>query len=51
MPVRSTMGITFTELTPVFKDDYSPKVESPSMLDLDTNVTGINAIDENDIGI
>tara|TARA_B100000945_G_scaffold86931_1_gene67591 strand:- start:883 stop:2442 length:1560 start_codon:yes stop_codon:yes gene_type:complete len=51
MPVRSTMGITFTELTPVFKDDYSPKVESPSMLDLDTNVTGPNAIDENDIGI
>ena len=51
MPVRSTMGITFTELTPVFKDDYSEKVESPSMLDLDTNVTGVNAIDENDIGI
>jgi len=51
MPVRSTMGITFTELTPVFKDDYSEKVESPSMLDLDTNVTGPNAIDENDIGI
>ena len=51
MPVRSTMGITFTELTPVFKDDYSEKVESPSMLDLDSNVRGANAIDENDIGI
>ena len=51
MPVRSTMGITFTELTPVFKDDYAPNVESPSMLDLDTNVTGVNAIDENDIGL
>ena len=51
MPVRSTMGITFTELTPVFKDDYAENVESPSMLDLDMNVQGTNAIDENDIGI
>ena len=51
MPVRSTMGLTFTELTPVFKDDYAPNVESPSMLDLDMNVQGTNAIDENDIGI
>ena len=51
MPVRSTMGLTFTELTPVFKDDYAENVESPSMLDLDMNVQGTNAIDENDIGI
>ena len=51
MPVRSTMGISFTELTPVFKDDYAENVESPSMLDLGTNVQGTDAIDENDIGI
>ena len=51
MPVRSTMGVSFTELTPVFKDDYSDKLESPSMKDLGLNVSGTNAIDENDIGL
>ena len=51
MPVRSTMGVSFTELTPVFKDDYSDKLESPSMKDLGLNVKGKNAIDENDIGL
>tara|TARA_B100000424_G_scaffold120801_1_gene91337 strand:+ start:83 stop:1669 length:1587 start_codon:yes stop_codon:yes gene_type:complete len=51
MPVRSTMGVSFTELTPVFKDDYSDKLESPSMKDLGLNVKGTNAIDENDIGL
>ena len=51
MPVRSTMGVSFTELTPVFKDDYSDKLESPSMQDLGSNVKGPNKIDENDIGL
>ena len=50
MPVRSTMGLSFTELTPIFKDDYDPKSEDPSMIDAGLNASGANAIDENDIG-
>jgi len=56
MPVRSTMGLTFNELTPIFKDDYfTPTVPynditPQSVKDLDTMVTGENSIDENDIG-
>ena len=50
MPVRSTMGLSFTELTPIFKDDYNPKSEDPSMIDAGLNASGANAIDENDIG-
>ena len=50
MPVRSTMGLSFTELTPIFKDDYDPRSEDPSMIDAGLNASGSNAIDENDIG-
>ena len=56
MPVRSTMGLTFNELTPLFKDDYfTPTVPyndltPQSVKDLGTMVTGQNSIDENDIG-
>ena len=56
MPVRSTMGLTFNELTPLFKDDYfTPTVPysdltPQSVKDLGTMVTGENAINEHDIG-
>ena len=52
MPVRSTMGLTFNELTPIFKDDYTTmdKFKDQSILDLDTMITGDNAINEHDIG-
>ena len=56
MPVRSTMGLTFNELTPIFKDDYfTPTVPynditPQSVKDLGSSVTGQNTIDENDIG-
>ena len=52
MPVRSTMGLTFNELTPIFRDDYVPnsKFQDQSVKDLGTMVTGIDAINEHDIG-
>ena len=52
MPVRSTMGLTFNELTPIFKDDYTTddKYRSQSIVDLDTMITGDDAINEHDIG-
>ena len=54
-PVRSTMGLTFNELTPIFRDDYgTPQGENfvadPSISDLGTNLTGDNAISDTDIG-
>ena len=53
-PVRSTMGVTFNELTPIFRDDYSePKQgfsRDPSLEDLGSNITGNNAISNTDIG-
>ena len=54
-PVRSTMGLTFNELTPIFRDDYgTPQGENfvvdPSISDLGTNLTGNNAISDTDIG-
>ena len=57
MPVRSTMGLTFNELTPIFKDDYATfdgvpykDNRSQSTVDLGSSITGQNTIDENDIG-
>ena len=57
MPVRSTMGLTFNELTPIFKDDYSTfdgipykDNRSQSIVDLGNMITGENAINEHDIG-
>tara|TARA_B100000700_G_scaffold312325_1_gene395748 strand:- start:695 stop:2320 length:1626 start_codon:yes stop_codon:yes gene_type:complete len=54
MPVRSTMKLTFTELSPIFADDYTYKPgdgkPNPSVDDLDTLVTGENEITDHDIG-
>jgi len=52
MPVRSTMGLTFNELTPIFKDDYTSedKYKDQSIVDLGNMITGENAINEHDIG-
>ena len=51
MPVRSTMSLTFTELSPIFSNDYvddgSP---NPSVDDLGMLITGENEINDNDIG-
>ena len=48
------MGVTFNELTPIFRDDYSEPKEGfsrdPSLLDLGSNITGNNAISNTDIG-
>ena len=54
-PVRSTMALTFNELTPIFRDDYGDDENSgfardPSLEDLDTNITGDNSISDTDIG-
>jgi len=50
MPVRSNMTLTFTELTPIFKNDYDKGSEDPSMVDLGLNVSGENAISDDDVG-
>ena len=56
MPVRSFMSLTFTELTPIFANDYdlektkSGDFKDPSLGDLGTNITGTNKITEDDIG-
>ena len=50
MPVRSTMGLTFNELTPIFRDDYLENSEDPSLQDLGMMLKGADAINENDIG-
>ncbi len=52
MPVRTTMGLTFNELTPIFRDDYISDNQDPdpSLIDLGHMIEGANAIDENDIG-
>ncbi len=49
MPVRSTMKVTFNELTPIFADDYTD-MEDPSVKDLDLNVRGDNKFTEDDLG-
>ena len=52
MPVRSTMGLTFNELTPIFKDDYTTedKYKDQSIVDLGSMIKGDDAINEHDIG-
>lgn len=50
MPVRSTMGLSFTELTPIFRDDYAPFTNDPSMIDAGLSVSGANSITDDDIG-
>ena len=51
MPVRSFMSLTFTELTPIFANDYDdPNMDDPSLADLQLNISGVNKITEDDIG-
>ena len=51
MPVRSTMTLTFTELSPIFSNDYvNDGSPNPSVDDLGMLLTGENEINENDIG-
>ena len=52
MPVRSTMGLTFNELTPIFANDYNPDLTTndPSITDLGTNLSGGNSITDDDLG-
>ena len=63
MPVRSTMGLTFSELTPIFFNDYlfvdengedGVKNENPtldtSLLDVKEQISGDNAFTKDDLG-
>tara|TARA_B100001250_G_scaffold413327_1_gene447120 strand:+ start:2854 stop:4434 length:1581 start_codon:yes stop_codon:yes gene_type:complete len=54
MPVRSFMTLTFTELTPIFANDYDHNFVSknvdPSLADLGLNIAGENTIKNDDIG-
>ena len=51
MPVRSFMSLTFTELTPIFANDYNdPNFDDPSLEDIQPNIVGKNQITEDDIG-
>jgi hypothetical protein len=51
MPVRSTMGLTFNELTPIFRDDYiNGENNDPSLMDLGGMIKGEDAINDQDIG-
>ena len=50
-PVRSTMAVTFNELTPIFANDYRPEFDDdPSLDDVKDNISGNNAITEDDLG-
>ena len=51
MPVRSTMKVTFNELTPIFANDYNLDEElDPSIEDIRPNVTGTDKFTEDDLG-
>lgn len=53
-PVLSTMTLNFTELTPIFAEDYDQTANDPSLQDLlfdrGSELGGIDNLDENDIG-
>ena len=51
-PVRSTMALTFNELTPIFANDYNSDLNSQdsSIVDLGTNLSNDNTITDDDIG-
>ena len=53
-PVLSTMTLNFTELTPIFAEDYDQTADDPSIQDLlfdrGSELGGIDQLDENDIG-
>ena len=54
MPVRSTMQVTFNELTPIFANDYDHNLVNqnpdPSLVDLGTNILGGNVFTDDDLG-
>ena len=53
MPVRSTMKVTFNELTPIFANDYNLQEgdeQDSSIEDLGLNVRGTNKFTEDDLG-
>ena len=54
MPVRSTMQVTFNELTPIFANDYDHNLVNqnpdPSLVDLGTNILGGNGFTDDDLG-
>jgi len=55
-PVRTTMAVTFNELTPIFSNDYSSglnnfgEFDDPTLEDVKVNITGDNAFTEDDLG-
>ena len=54
-PVRSSMAVTFNELTPIFANDYNLDEDEqgnldPSLSDLGFNISGENKITEDDLG-
>jgi len=54
-PVRSTMALTFNELTPIFRNDYGGfgdgfNEDDPTLVDVKDNITGDNAFTEDDLG-
>ncbi len=48
MPVRTNMALSFTELTPIFEDDYSSAKKDVSVTEL--GLTGGSAITSEDVG-
>jgi len=56
MPVRSQMALTFSELTPIFRNDYGSggdefnPSEDPTLKDVDVNISGDNKFTEDDLG-
>ena len=51
MPVRSTMQVTFNELTPIFANDYGQANGDDSLADLGTNIRGTNnSFTQDDVG-
>lgn len=54
-PVRSSMAVTFNELTPIFANDYNLDEDEqgnldPSLSDLGFNISGENEFTEDDLG-
>ena len=51
MPVRSSMKVTYNELTPIFANDYNLDEQlDPSIEDIKPNVTDTNKFTEDDLG-
>ena len=63
MPVRSTMGLTFSELNPIFANDYTfvderdsnnninpNRTLDTSLLDVKSEISGENKFTKDDLG-